>query len=393
MGIDKRQEAYIKLLEQADKQGYITFDNIMDCADDFFLPIQDFDWLSSSITTRGILVYDKAPTNREDLNQEEDDYAQIDYEMIYNRIIELDEVLKPFVSEVKNIKPPQWKEFTQLKYQVLEGNKYARERMIEMHLRLALKIALNRTEAYDMEIQDAIGEACIGLVTAVDKYDPDINGAFGSYASMWILQSLSRKQPTRRSLMYYPVHKKEIYFSAYPFLKSNGFIVDQGIEEYEKAKKILIRKLSFTDEQAEDILLAAIPFESYEEKYSIFLENINVFEEYENDSLICPRELISGVNIDQQITDIMLKKQFVEILETLTERERKVIELRYGWVDGEEKTLEEVGSIFNLTRERVRQIEKKAIEKLRHPSRSRKLQDYIDFMWENSEKKTIAKKC
>lgn len=231
MGRDLRQEALTYLLEKADKYGYVTFDDIMDCADANSLPIQYFDWLSSAITTRGVLIYDEAPTigNRIVQNNEDDeynDYAQSDYEYVYDRIIELDGSLREFVSEIRSIKPPQWKEFSQLKYQLIEGNPHARNRMIEMHLRIALRIALQRTEAYDMDIEDAIGEACIGLVTAVDKYDPDTNGAFGSYAAMWILQNISRRQSTQRVLMYYPVHKKDTYFSAYPLLKAGGYAGD-----------------------------------------------------------------------------------------------------------------------------------------------------------------------
>ena len=117
MGRDLRQEALTYLLEKADKQGYVTFDDIMNCADANSLPIQDFDWLSSSITTRGILVYDEAPitSNRISQDSEEDDYtdhAQSDYEYVYDKIIEMDDTLRDFVNEVRNIKPPQWKEFS-----------------------------------------------------------------------------------------------------------------------------------------------------------------------------------------------------------------------------------------------------------------------------------------
>ena len=93
--------------------------------------------------------------------------------------------------------PPQRGEIRQLKYQIVDGNTYARERMIEMHLRLALRVALQRAETYDMDIEDAIGYACIGLVIAVDKYDPDTSGAFASYASLWMIQNISRVQSTQ----------------------------------------------------------------------------------------------------------------------------------------------------------------------------------------------------
>jgi RNA polymerase primary sigma factor len=387
MGRDLRQEALAYLLDKADKQGYVTFDDIMDCADANSLPIQDFDWLSSAITTRGILVYDEAPTasNRIAQDSEDDDYndyAQSDYESVYDRIIELDESLRDFVTEVRNIKPPQWKEFSQLKYQVTEGNLHARERMIEMHLRIALRIALQRAEAYDMDIQDAVGEACIGLVTAVDKYDPDTNGAFGSYAAMWILQNISRRQPTQRALMYYPVHKKDPYFSAYPLLKAAGYAGDIESLRNPEVYKLLEEKLSFTNEQTEDVLYATIPFESYEQVCSMFLENDDVFEKHdseEDDPRLYPQELILEDDTYEKVSEITLKEQLVEVLGTLNERERQVLELRYGLNGGSEKTLEEVGAIFNLTRERIRQIEAKALRKLHHPSRSRKLKDYIDY--------------
>lgn len=390
MGRDNRQEALAYLLGQAEKQGYVTFDNIMDCADAKSLPIKDFDWLTSAITTRGIIVYDEAPTSRTISNQDDDDfddYAQSDYEAVYNRIIELEPNLEDFVTAVRNIVPPQWREFSKLKYQVFEGNQHARDRMIEMHLRIALRIALQRAETYDMDIVDAVGEACVGLITAVDKYDPDTNGPFCSYAAMWVLQNISRRQPTRRPLMYYPVHKKDPFFSAYPTLKECGYINEPELFEKEDVIQLLSNRLSFTKEQTEDVLAAAIPFESFEELYSMFFENIDVFEKHESEDemeIQMPWELITESDLDDQVAATMLKDQLDEVLNTLTDRERKVLDLRYGLTDGEEKTLEEVGQEFNVTRERVRQIEAKALRKLSHPSRSRKLRDYIDLM--SSEK-------
>lgn len=374
MGRDNRQEALAYLLGQAEKQGYVTFDNIMDCADANSLPIKDFDWLTSAITTRGILVYDEAPASRTVSNQDDDDfddYAQSDYEAVCDRIIELEPALEPFITDVRNIVPPQWREFTQLKYQALEGNQHARNRMIEMHLRIAVRIALQRAEAYDMDIVDAVGEACIGLVTAVDKYDPDTNGPFGSYAAMWVLQNISRRQSTRRPLMYYPVHKKDPYFSAYPIIKASGFIDNPELYEIEEVKAMILRGTSLSVDQVDDAIAATVPFESFEDLYD--------FEDV-NDEIVVPDELVYDAEIEQEVAGHLLTEQIAEILDTLTEREKNVIELRYGLTGDEAKTLEEVGTAFGVTRERIRQIEAKAIRKLRHPSRSRKLRDYIDFV-------------
>ena len=163
MGTDSRQSAYEHLIVLADKQGYVTFDDIMDCADDYSLPIQDFDWLSNSITTRGILVYSEAPTHTSQSGDDEyDDFAQSDYDAVYERIITLCPSLESFVSAIKSIPPPQRGEIKQLKYQIVDGNTYARNRMIEMHLRLALRVALQRVETYEVDIEDTIGAACLG---------------------------------------------------------------------------------------------------------------------------------------------------------------------------------------------------------------------------------------
>lgn len=380
-----RQDALLYLINQAEKQGYVTFDNIMNCADAYSLSIQDFDWLSNTITTRGILVYDETPLNRISLTENDEDYtdyAQSDYEAVYNRIIELDESLKELVEEVRNIIPPQWREFGTLKYQVLEGNQHARERIIEMHLRIALKIALQRAELYDMDISDAVGEACVGLVKAVDKYNPDVNGPFGPYASMWILQNLKRRQSTRRPLVYYPVHKKESYFMAYPILKEYGFIANPDDYELDDIKSLLADRLSFTDKQIEDILVAICPFESYEEMFGILSEDYQILEMQafeEDESIPIPKDFVFDANIERVLEYKSMKEQLQKVLGTLTRREKKVLELRYGLNDGNERTLEEVGKEFNVTRERIRQIEGKALRKLRHPSRSRKLRDYVDL--------------
>lgn len=380
MGRDKRQEALTYLLKQAEEQGYVTFDNIMDCADANSLPIQDFDWLTSAITTKGILVYDEIPTNRIKPEQGDDfdDYAQSDYELVYDRIVELDDSLKDFIDEVRNIIPPQWKEFSTLKYQVLEGNKHARDRMIEMHLRVALRIALQRSEAYDMDIVDAVGESCVGLIKAVDKYDPDSNGPFGSYAAMWILQNITRQQPTRRALMYYPVHKKDNYFSAYPSLKEIGYIDSSDLFKRDEIKKMLRDKFHFSLEQTDDVLEASTPFESLEDMFYKFSENTNVFEKQDFEGVeIYPEKLSYDANIEDIVASDMLKEYIAEALRTLKSREKDVLELRYGLNDGEEKTLEEVGKDFGVTRERVRQIESKALKELRHFARNKKLNDYL----------------
>lgn len=394
MGIEQRKSAYEELLELANKQGYVTFDDIMDAADRFSLPIQDFDWLSSSITTYGIIVYSEKPTSTKQAfnygdDDELDDFAQSDYEAIYSRIVELNPSLKPFVDYVRSVIPPQRKEIRKLKYQFAEGNMFARTRMIEMHLRLALRISLQRAETYDMDIEDAISYGCIGLINAVDRYDPDTSGPFASYAALWIVQNISREQPTQRPLIYYPVHKREGYFSTYPLLKANGCIGCSELQDCSRAVNMVMDKLQCDEKEASSVILESIPVESIDTLIEFGLNNANddSFDDVHlaDGCSTCKMEIFRSfltqvaTNTDEiffELSNKLLRQALDEQLSKLTSKEAEVIKLRYGYY-GKERTLEEVGKQFGVTRERIRQIETKAIRKLRHPSRAKHLRDFL----------------
>lgn len=376
------ESALTNLIELSSKKGFLVFDDIYDVADKWNLSIKDIDYLSSSIATRGILVYDEAPvidtadTSFDDYN----DYAHRDYDAIFDKVIELDPGLEDFITAIRNVVPPQTKEMDQLKHQIQEGNVYARERAVQMHLRFAVRIALQRAEVYNAEIADILQEACIGLITAVDKYDPDSSGPFGSYASLWILQNISRTQGTQRPLIYYPVHKKEGYFTIYPIMKEEGYL-DLDTEEIWTDKEIrglIQNKLGCKAAQAEDIITQVMPIESLEDLYEKSLVNYeksdkqrsrfyngyeDVFYWYED----------GYINIEQ----VSLRKALEDVMKELRPREKEVIRARYGLDSGVEKTLEEVGKMLGVTRERVRQIESKAIKKLQQSKIIKILQDFL----------------
>lgn len=385
------ESALANLIQLSSEKGFLVFDDIYDVADKWALSIRDVDYLSSSIATRGILVYDEAPvTNTAGSSEDDyDDYAQRDYEDVFNRVIELDPDLEGFIESVRSIIPPQAREMDQLKYQVQEGNLYARERVIQMHLRFAVRIALQRAEAYDCEIADTLQEACIGLITAVDRYDPDSSGAFGSYASLWIMQNIGRSQATQRPTVYYPFHKKEGYYTMYPILKGNGYL-DSDIWTNPEVRRVIQDRLGCGIDQAEDIIRQSMPIEPLDDIYNVFLEN--VYADEKTDDLFkntveneTQKNVIQNVDLNvfygddvcEEIEQRALRETLERLMGELKDREREILKARYGFEDGVEKTLEEVGQMFGVTRERIRQIESKALRKLSHPTRMRELRDFL----------------
>lgn len=386
------ESALANLIQLSSEKGFLVFNDIYDVADKWDLSIRDVDYLSSSIATRGILVYDEAPvTNAAGSSEDDyDDYAQRDYEVVFNRVIELDPGLEDFINTVRAVVPPQAREMDQLKYQVQEGNLYARERVIQMHLRFAVRIALQRAETYDCEIADTLQEACIGLVTAVDRYDPDSSGPFGSYASLWILQNIGRAQATQRPAVYYPVHKKEGYFTMYPILKENGYL-DSDIWTNQDARKLIQDRIGCGINQVEDIIQQSMPIESLDTTYEMFLKNIerdeiqdDVFENIIENEI--QDDVFENTNFDafywnddiyDEIEQRALRETLENLMGELKNRDQEVLKARYGFDDGVEKTLEEVGQTFGVTRERIRQIEANAIRKLSQPTRIRKLKGFL----------------
>lgn len=363
---ENRQEALEQLLQIAVAQGYITFDDIFECADAHSLSIGDFDWLSEAATSRQVIIYDKAPQAVTESDEEYDDYAQIDYEVTFQEILEIEPSLKPFIDSIRAIKPPQRGELSRIKYQVIEGNAHARTRMIEMYTRLALRIALQRAKAFDLNLEETIGDACLGLLIAVDRYDPDSSGPFASFASIWIFQTITREQPTTNPHIYFPVHRKEDFYTMYPLYKKRGCIECDEFGSCEKVLDMTVKKVGGDSSQAFDLVIASMSYESYEEVLEKVEQRDSLYEE-EGFWVSLPEDRVFYTQ-EEDDTDSIIEaarhEELYKVLSRLDERARKIIIARYG-LDGEgEKTLEQVGRMFWITRERVRQIEKKSLRKM-----------------------------
>lgn len=369
-------QAFDFLVSLSMEQGYLLFDDIFPCSDKYNLDIQDIDRLTSKLLDNGIILYEKKPVvtkiDSELQNEEFDDWAHNDYEAIYTKIVELDASLKLFVDYVRNIVPPQRREMQQLQYQMLEGNQFARKRVIEMHLRLGLKLALLYSKRYENDISEMISLACEGICKAADSFKPDENGKFSGYASYWIMQVFMRSMQTKRPLVYYSAQPLSAYFKLYKYLDYLKCDKKQPIIDESNIHKI--SKLLYISENAvKEILLAFVPFES--------LDEIS-----ESD-----RNFLFYNTFEEEICNKFFCEQLNKLLDSLKEKERAVIKYRFGlWnkSDSDYKTavklvesklyngsghydygitltLEEVGCLYGVTRERIRQIETKGLINLR----------------------------
>lgn len=259
-----------------------------------------------------------------------------------------------------------------LAMQIAEGNNFARDRLIKLYMRSVLKIALSMTKQYELDIEDAISSGCIGLMNAVDRYDPSGFSAFHSYASLWIQQSIQRDCNPVWIDYYYPAHYKEKMFRSIQKYEQYTTGEEPGTPLYNTIIKKIAQETDIQESDVSSALRSACA-----QKYG--KRNIDDLIEQEiADGEMLPRALI----IDDEVLfeDFIRNELSIAIdkaLSTLTEREASIIRKRNGLDTNRPMTLEEIGALLNVTRERIRQIEEKALRKLRHPSRSKKLKEYL----------------
>lgn len=382
-------ECQNKLITMANDKGYLTFDDIMDVSDEYALSIVELDRLNEALNLRGVIIYESAP----EIEQKEttiEDHSRVDYAAIYSEIISLSEGTADLVNWVKNLPTPQRGEVVLLTKQLQEGNDHARERLIALYARNVLKVALAMSKIFCLDIADAISAGFVGLLIAVDKYDPNGFSSFISYASLWIQQNIQRECIPLRMEYYYPTHYLNKMMEAVQRYK-------HCFEENELLEKEFNREdtLRFFEQECVD---EEQTYKLLEEFYNQVCGKICLDQEISNEELrrisrefnivllqldrnigSCVSEYIIDTESKELLEIVMekiLKDYIIGILDTLTEREEKVIRLRFGLDDDIFRTYEAVGQEFNVTRERIRQIEVKALRKLKHPSRSKILRDF-----------------
>ena len=272
----------------------------------------------------------------------------------------LDDPVRMYLKEIGQVKLLSAEEEIELARKVAEGDKKAKDKLTEANLRLVVSIA-KKYSGRGLHILDLIQEGNTGLIRAVDKFDYTKGNKFSTYATWWIRQAITRAIADQARTIRVPVHMVEVINKA---TRCNRKLVQElgrepTLEEIAAELKLPIEKIIEANRTAADTLSLDTPVGDEEDT------TIGSF--VEDDNTLGPADATSNT---------LLAEALSEILGTLTDREADVLRMRFGMYDGRTHTLEEVGQIFGVTRERIRQIENKAIRKLRHPSRAKKIKDF-----------------
>ena len=274
--------------------------------------------------------------------------------------MDVDEPIKMYLREIGQIPLLSFDEETEYAKKVLEGDEEAKQKLIEANLRLVVSIAKKHTNR-GLKMLDLIQEGNMGLMKAVEKFEHEKGFKFSTYATWWIRQAITRAIADQGRTIRIPVHMIEtinkIKKESRIILQETG--KEPTAEELAQKLELPVDKVKNILEMNQDPISLETPVGSEEDS--------ELGDFVEDDKFLNPYDAT---------TRVLLKEQLDDILKTLNDREEKVLRLRYGLDDGSPKTLEEVGKEFNVTRERIRQIEVKALRKLRHPSRKKKLEDY-----------------
>ncbi|MBR2276066.1 MAG: RNA polymerase sigma factor RpoD [Lachnospiraceae bacterium] len=291
---------------------------------------------------------------------EEVDMENIDLTVLEG--VSVEDPVRMYLKEIGKVPLLTGEEEIELAKRMEQGDEEAKKRLAEANLRLVVSIA-KRYVGRGMLFLDLIQEGNLGLIKAVEKFDYRKGYKFSTYATWWIRQAITRAIADQARTIRIPVHMVET------------------INKLIRVNRQLLQELGREPTPEETAEEMGLPVERVREILKISQEPVSLETPIgeEEDSHL--GDFIQDDNVPvpaEAAAFTLLKEQLGEVLETLTEREQKVLELRFGLKDGRARTLEEVGRVFKVTRERIRQIEAKALRKLRHPSRSRKLKDYLD---------------
>ncbi|MBP1567935.1 MAG: RNA polymerase sigma factor RpoD [Oscillospiraceae bacterium] len=350
------------LLEQGKATGKLTTKEITDVLEETDFDVDQMDSFYETCANLNIeIVEDFSPDT--DLKIGLDSGLNDDLEMaLSTEGIAIDDPVKIYLKEIGRVPLLSAEEEIELAERMAKGDPYARKRLSEANLRLVVSIA-KRYGGRGMQFLDLIQEGNLGLIKAVEKFDHTKGFKFSTYATWWIRQAITRAIADQARTIRIPVHMVETITKvkkiSSQLLHENGH--DPTAEEIAEKLEMPVEKVREIMRIAQDPVSLETPIGEEEDSH--------LGDFIPDDDAPAPAEAASLV---------LLKEQLNEVLNTLTDREAKVLRLRFGLEDGRSRTLEEVGKEFEVTRERIRQIEAKALRKLRHPSRSKKVKDFLD---------------
>ncbi len=350
-----------ELTEIGKSKGNLTNDEIIEALGEVEFKPEELEKLYDSLEQQGIEIIEDIENI--DFDQiAEDESRKDDLKSESGESVSIDDPVKVYLKEIGRVPLLTPEEEIELAIKIAEGDIQAKKRLSEANLRLVVSIA-KRYLGRGMQFLDLIQEGNLGLIKAVEKFDYTKGFKFSTYATWWIRQAITRAIADQARTIRIPVHMVETINKVKKV--STQILHEKG---HEPSSEEIAEKLDISVEKVREIVRVA--------QEPVSLETpIGEEEDSHLGDFIPDSDTPAPVD---EASHALLKEQLEEVLSTLTPREAKVLRLRFGLEDGKSRTLEEVGSEFKVTRERIRQIEAKALRKLRHPSRSKKLKDYLD---------------
>ena len=354
--IQTYEERKNELVKKGKEKGFITYEELANALKGLELDADNLDDLYNTFSENDIDIISEG----DDSDDDGGDKLLLDDNAL-TKDLTINDPVRMYLKEIGQIKLLTLDEESVLADRISEGDEEAKNILAEANLRLVVSIA-KRYVGRGMLFLDLIQEGNIGLMKAVDKFDVSKGYKFSTYATWWIRQAITRAIADQARTIRVPVHMVETINKLARIQRQLTLELNREPSEEELAKKMgtSVDKVREIYKISQDPVSLETPIGEEDDSH--------LGDFIKDERNLSPEEFA---------TNEMLKDEISQVLETLTEREEKVIRLRFGLEDGKPRTLEEVGQMFGVTRERIRQIEAKALRKLRHPSRSRKLRDYM----------------
>ncbi len=365
MDANEKKNIFSKLIEKGKQNGKLTTQEIDSVILEVDFDIDELDKLYEALETNNIeIVDDMSDIMLESISFNTDigKDVELEAEEPDSKNTQIDDPVKVYLKEIGKVPLLTAEEEIELAMRIAANDQDAKRRLEEANLRLVVSIA-KRYGGRGMQFLDLIQEGNLGLIKAVEKFDYTKGFKFSTYATWWIRQAITRAIADQARTIRIPVHMVETINKV---KKTNSLLLHKNGRE--PTPEEIAKELGMSVDKVREILRVA--------QEPVSLETpIGEEEDSHLGDFIPDEDALAPADAASQL---LLKEALNSVLKTLTPREAKVLALRFGLEDGHPKTLEEVGAEFNVTRERIRQIEAKALRKLRHPQRSKKLKDFLD---------------